>query len=301
QFPLLGLGNEFFSMEQLEFYGNINLMKAGIIHSDLINTVSPTYAKEILTAEFGCKLEGLLKTREKDLVGILNGIDYLVWNPMFDASIFKKYRTRKGKLVNKTMLQNKFSLPTSIEIPLFGFVGRFVQQKGIDLIVEAVENLMEKDFQLISLGTGEVSYENAITLLVKKYPDRVATKIGFDDALARQIYAGSDFFLMPSRFEPCGLGQMIALKYGAIPIVRKTGGLADTIQPVNKENREGWGFVFENASSLELAQTMKTAIEIYSDSDFMEHLFKKAISLDFSWNKSVEQYLYLYQKAFEKP
>ncbi|HOK79710.1 MAG TPA: glycogen synthase GlgA [bacterium] len=300
QFPSLGLGNEFFSMEQLEFYGNINLMKAGIIHSDLINTVSPTYAKEILTAEFGCKLEGLLKTREKDLVGILNGIDYLVWNPMFDTSIFKKYRTRKGKLVNKTMLQNKFSLPTSTEIPLFGFVGRFVQQKGIDLIVEAVENLKEKDFQLIALGTGEVLYENAITLLAKKYPDRVAVKIGFDDALARQIYAGCDYFLMPSRFEPCGLGQMIALKYGTIPIVRKTGGLADTVQPINKENREGWGFVFEKADFSELVQVMTMAIETYPDSSFMEHLFKMAISLDFSWNKSVEQYLTLYQKALEK-
>jgi len=300
QFPALGLGGEFFSMEQLEFYGNINLMKAGIIHSDVINTVSPTYAKEILSAEFGCKLEGLLKTREKDLVGILNGIDYLVWNPGFDSAIFKKYRTRKGKLVNKTMLQDKFSLPASVETPVFGFVGRFVQQKGIDLIVAAVESLKEKDFQFIGLGTGERVYEEAITLLAKKYPDRVAVKIGFDDALARQIYAGSDFFLMPSRFEPCGLGQLISLKYGTIPIVRKTGGLADTIQPINVETQEGWGFVFEDADFSQLVQAMNMAIDLYPDTTFMEHLFKKAISLDFSWNKSVEQYIALYQRALEK-
>jgi len=300
QFPFLGLPDEFFTMNELEFYGNINVMKAGIVHSEMINTVSPTYAKEILTPEFGCKLEGLLKTREKDITGILNGIDYLEWNPFFDKAIFKKYRTRKGKLQNKIMLQDKFGLQVAKEIPLFGFVGRLVEQKGIDLIIGAIENIKGFDFQFICLGTGETAYENAIMYMAKKYPEKIAVKIGFDDTVARQIYAGSDFFLMPSRFEPCGLGQLISLKYGTIPVVRKTGGLADTVEPIDKSQQSGWGLVFINPDPLELADAMKNAITLYSDNSFMENCFQRAISLDFSWNNSIVQYLSLYEKAIGK-
>ncbi|MCM8765058.1 MAG: glycogen/starch synthase, partial [Candidatus Omnitrophica bacterium] len=158
QFSSLGVGNEFFTMEQLEFYGNINVMKAGIIHSEKINTVSPTYAKEILTSEFGCRLDGLLKTRERDLAGILNGVDYMVWNPLFDRVIARKYRTRKGKLVNKIALQEKFSLTGNEQIPVFSFVGRFVEQKGIDWIIGAIENIKDVEFQFVCIGTGEPSY-----------------------------------------------------------------------------------------------------------------------------------------------
>lgn len=300
QFSYLGLGSEFFTMDQLEFYGSINVMKAGIIHSQLINTVSPTYAKEILTPEYGCRLDGLLKTREKDLTGIINGIDYMVWNPLFDSAIEKKYRTRKGKMINKIALQEKFSLPVNKNIPVFGFVGRLVEQKGIDLIIEAIENLKDADFQFICLGTGDASYEESIRYLSVKYPEKAGIRIGFDDTLARQIYAGCDFFLMPSRFEPCGLGQLISLKYGAIPVVRKTGGLADTVKPVDVANDTGWGIVFDNPDPKELEKSIRIAIDYYNDNHLMEKLFLRAISLDFSWNKSIEEYLSLYQRSMEK-
>ncbi|MCX7705127.1 MAG: glycogen synthase GlgA [bacterium] len=300
QFTYLGLGDEFFTMPQLEFYGNINVMKAGIIHSEMINTVSPTYAKEILTPEFGCKLEGLLKTRENDLTGILNGIDYMIWNPLFDDSIAQKYRTRKGKLTNKVALQEKFSLPVSQNIPVFGFVGRLVEQKGIDLIIEAIDMLKDAEFQFVCLGTGEASYEQIVQSFSHKYPEKVGVRIGFDDGLARQIYAGSDFFLMPSRFEPCGLGQLISLKYGTIPIVRKTGGLADTVKDLDIEKDDGWGIVFDNPKPEELKNAMEQAIKIYYNQDLMEKLFKRANSLNFSWNKSIEGYLSLYEKSLEK-
>ncbi len=295
-FDKLGLGQEFFSIEQLEFYGNINLMKAGIIHSNRINTVSPTYAKEILTPEFGCKLDGLLRTREKDIMGILNGIDYMVWNPLFDKMIFKRYRSRKGKINNKKYLQSQFSLPDD-NVPVFGFVGRLVEQKGIDLIIDTIEKILDRRFQIVFLGTGESRYEDSIIALTKKYPDRIKASIGFDEKLAHQIYAGSDFFLMPSRFEPCGLGQMIALKYGTIPVVRKTGGLADTVEPINRIKNSGCGFVFENALPSELETAMRDAIDLYSDQNLMEDAFKRASSLDFSWNRSILEYVSLYEKA----
>ncbi len=300
QFSCLGLGTEFFTMNELEFYGDVNVMKAGIIHSEMINTVSPTYAKEILTPEFGCNLDGLLKTREKDIAGILNGIDYMVWNPLFDQAIKKKYRTRKGKIANKTALQEKFSLPVNQDLPVFGFVGRLVQQKGIDLIIDAMENLKDADFQFVCLGTGDASYENAVVSLSTRYPGKIGVKIGFDDITARQIYAGSDFFLMPSRFEPCGLGQLISLKYGTIPVVRKTGGLADTVKPIDRNSDTGWGLVFDNAEAFELKQAMSEALNIYSDKELMEKLFSRATSLDFSWNKSIETYISIYQKARER-
>lgn len=300
QFKTIGLPDEFFTMDQLEFYGNFNVMKAGIIHSEKINTVSPSYAKEILTPEFGCKLEGLLKTREKDLSGILNGIDYMVWNPLFDKAIVRKYRTRKGKLVNKAAIEEKFSLPLERDIPVFGFVGRLVEQKGIDLIIGAVESLKDSEFQFVCLGTGDISYEKALQSLSIKYPEKVGVKIGFDDAVARQIYAGSDFFLMPSRFEPCGLGQLISLKYGTIPVARKTGGLADTVKAVDMSGDTGWGIVFEKDQVSELTDAMEKAIEMYRDQELMEKLFKRAISLDFSWSRSIEAYVSLYQQAMEK-
>lgn len=295
----LGLGQEFFSPEQLEFYGNINLMKAGIIYSDRITTVSPTYAKEILTPEFGCKLDGLLKTREKDITGILNGIDYMTWNPLFDEMIFKKYRSRKGKIRNKIYLKSQFSLPDD-DVPLLGFVGRLVEQKGIDLIIDTIEKMLDKAFQVVLLGTGESRYEDGVIALTKKYPDRIKASIGFDEKLAHQIYAGSDFFLMPSRFEPCGLGQMIALKYGTIPIVRKTGGLADTVKPIDQTGNSGWGFVFENALPTELEAVMRNAIDLYFDQNLMEDIFNRVSSLNFSWQRSILEYVSLYEKAMGK-
>jgi len=300
KFHLLGLDWEYFKMESLEFYGQINIMKAGIIYSTVLNTVSPTYAQEILTPEYGCKLDGLLSTRVSDLFGILNGIDYQVWNPMFDKFIFKRYRTFEKKIENKIALQKRLKLKDDKEIPIFGLVGRLVEQKGIDILVNATKNLINEDFQLVILGKGEEKYEKELKEIAENFPDKISVNFAFDEEFAHQIYAGSDFFLMPSRFEPCGLGQLISFKYGTIPIVRKTGGLADTVKPIDYQKKTGYGFVFENPISEELEEKMRESLKIYQDKKFMKSIFNKIIKLDFSWRKSVENYWQLYQKAWEK-
>jgi starch synthase len=298
KFPLLGLDWKYFNMKELEFYGNINLMKAGIIHSAITNTVSPTYAKEILTPEYGCGLEGLLSEKKEFVYGIINGIDYQIWNPMFDPFITKKYKTRKIKIENKKTLQKKLNLLVDEKIPLFGFVGRLVQQKGTDLIVEAIKNIIDKEkFQLVVLGTGEANYETQLKEIARKYPGNISITLQFNETFAHQIYAGSDFFLMPSRFEPCGLGQLISMKYGTIPIVRKTGGLTDTVKDFSQEDKNGWGIVFEEDNASELQKAIQRAIDLYTQQQDMELLFTNAKKQDFSWNQSIKQYWQLYQKA----
>jgi len=299
KFGILGLGQEYFRMDQLEFYGKVNVMKAGIIHSSVLNTVSPTYAREILTPEYGCGLDGLLATRKDDLSGIINGIDYTVWNPAFDGLIAKKYRLLPGKRLNKRALQKKAGLPERDDIPLFGFVGRLVQQKGVDLIVEAVRQ-GEFQFQMVVLGTGDTEYEGKMKELAAKMPHCVSVMIGYDEAYAHQIYAGSDFFLMPSRYEPCGLGQLIAMKYGTIPVVRKTGGLADTVEPFDSEYKDGCGFVFEDPDPGQLASCIQRAIGLYADSNAMCMAFNRVRKCNFSWSSSVGEYWALYEKARKK-
>ncbi len=298
KFPLLGLDWKYFSMKELEFYGNINFMKAGIIHSSIINTVSPTYAKEILTPEYGDGLDGLLSTKKDFLYGIINGIDYQLWNPMFDPFITKKYKTRKAKLENKKSLQKKLNLHQDEKIPLFGFVGRLVQQKGSDLIVDAIKNIVGKEkFQIVILGTGEAVYENQLKEIAAKNPESVSITFKFDEPFSHQIYAGSDFFLMPSRFEPCGLGQLISIKYGTVPIVRKTGGLADTVNNFNQNEKTGWGIVFEESLSSALQKSIQKAIEFYKQPQTMELLFNNTKNQNFSWNQSIKQYWDIYQKV----
>lgn len=290
KFVILGLPWEYFSIEGIEFYGNINLMKAGIIYSDIITTVSKKFAEEIMTEEFGFKLDGLLRKYKEKIVGIINGIDYQIWNPMLDEYIKKKYKTLKGKIINKVYLQEELSLTKSQDLPLFGIVSRLAEQKGIDLIIEKINDLMTKDIQIVILGEGEGKYKEKLSEISLRNPKKFCFICGFNEKLAHQIYAGSDFFLMPSRFEPCGLGQMIAMKYGTVPVVRKVGGLYDTVKDYDEG---GLGFTFYKDD--EFTPTIERALSIYKNKNLWEQLVRKCMKLDFSWKNSSEQYREIYE------
>lgn len=291
EYPKLGLDDELFSVGGLEFYNKINILKGGIISSSLINTVSETYAKEIQGKEFGCGLEGVLSGRKKDIFGIINGLDYDVWNPTKDKLIYKNYspETWKDKYQNKARLQKDCGLSVT-DVPLFGMVSRLAEQKGMDLISSSMEDLIRMShIQMVFLGTGDAKYHNLLEQMAKKYPHNISVHLKFDDSLAHKIYAASDIFLMPSRYEPCGLGQMIALKYGTLPLVFKTGGLADTISEEN-------GFVFEKYSVPAFVDAAKEALSAYSDKAKWEKLVRKAFTYDFSWEESAKKYVGLYRK-----
>jgi starch synthase len=295
QLPITGLGWEYFNPGSLEFYGKIALTKAGFVYADAINTVSPQYSREIQTPEFGYGLEGLLRARSKDVFGIVNGIDYELWNPAIDPYIEKKYSPRaiSLKVENKAALQKKNGLP-ELDIPLIGIISRLADQKGFDILAEDIENIMHLKLQFVLLGTGEPKYHDLFLEMKRKYPEHIGVNLGFDAALAQLIYAGSDMFLMPSRYEPCGLGQLISYKYGTVPVVRKTGGLADTvIDGVT-------GFVFEEYSAAALHDAIKRAIETYQDKKKWRALMLHDMGLDYSWNSSAKQYVELYEKALEK-
>ena len=292
EFPKLGLDRQLFNIDGLEFYHKVNILKGGVIFSDLLNTVSPTYAGEIKTQESGCGLEGVLHKRKKDLSGILNGLDYELWDPQKDTYIYKPYSasTSIDKYVNKKMLQEECRLSVQEDIPLFGMVSRLSHQKGLDLIAQSMEDLLRHcKMQIIVLGVGDAKYHNLLFELAQKYPANLSAQIKFDEALAHKIYAGADIFLMPSRFEPCGLGQMIALRYGTPPLVFKTGGLADT---VSKEN----GFVFKKYTKEAFVKTVESAIAAYRSKRKWMELVKKAFSYNFSWENSAGEYIKLYQK-----
>ncbi len=271
--------------------GNINLMRTGILASTLLNTVSPTYAREITTPEFGAGLHEELKKRGKDLRGILNGIDYEVWNPEKDEHIPANYSVEKPE--GKEECRKKLMEETGIlhEGPLFGFISRLVEQKGLDILIPAISRLVNMGINLIVLGTGEEKYEKELKRLEQRFKGRLYVKIAFDARFSRRIYAGCDYFLMPSRFEPCGLGQLIAMRYGTIPVGRKTGGLADTITPER-------GFLFEEYTPEALLSCVKNAVEIYRKEKFYE-MRKNCMLSDFSWKKSAEEYLKLYRDAKE--
>jgi len=295
----LGLGWEYFNMEYLEFYGMINLMKGGLVFSDFITTVSPTYSKEIQTPEFGCKLEGVLSRRKDFLTGIINGIDYDEWNPMADKELVKKYShlSSKDKVYNKISLQKECGLPVKPDTPLLGVVGRLAHQKGFDILAEKISEICEQDLQFVLLGTGDEVYHKIMQDIAKKYPGKTSINIKFDNTLAKKIYASSDMFLMPSRYEPCGLGQMISLRYGTIPIVRKTGGLADTIVEFDPKTKDGNGFIFEDYCSDELFNTIKRALGVYRNKKIWQVLVKHAMEYDFSWGNSAKEYIKLYKKV----
>ncbi|HHY47040.1 MAG TPA: glycogen synthase GlgA [Firmicutes bacterium] len=295
---LLGLGDEFFIPELLEFYGNMSFMKAGILYSDIITTVSKTYAKEMQTPEMGHGMDGLLRKRSADVFGIVNGINYHEFNPETDPRIYKNYGTGDlaGKRQNKYELQKEVGLPTA-DVPVIGIVSRLVPQKGFDLIDEALDQIVSLNLQLVILGKGEEKYEEMVRSAAERFPEKVATIIGFNAVLAQRIYAGSDMFLMPSLFEPCGLGQLISLRYGTIPIVRETGGLKDTIHDYEPERGIGNGFSFREYTAQALVDAIKRALAIYRDRTRWEKLVNSAMESDFSWNKSAVEYMALYALA----
>ncbi|OQY10874.1 MAG: glycogen synthase [Marinitoga sp. 4572_148] len=298
-----GLPGYLYNVDALEFFGQINFLKGGILFSDIINTVSRTYAEEIQTEEYGYKLDGVLKVRNDDLYGILNGIDYDVFNPETDKNIPYNFNiiNLENKFKNKIHLQKTLNLPENNEIPVISFIGRVVEQKGIDLIAEILDYLTLLDVQIIILGTGEKRFEELLLKYQDKYPDKLSINITFDINLAQLIYAGSDMLLMPSKYEPCGLGQMYAMRYGTIPVVRYTGGLADTVKEFSCETLNGTGFGFYEYSSSNLLISILKALNIFiRNRECWNALIKNAMTCDFSWNKSAKEYIELYKKALAK-
>ena len=302
QIFLTGFGWEMFTSETLEFWGNLALTKAGFVFADIINTVSETYAQEIQKEEFGYGLAGLLKSRHQDVFGIINGLDYELWNPETDPQIVKNYGVRSIplKYENKLALQRQNGLPEKKDIPLIGMITRLADQKGFDILAGAMDEIMHLKCQMVILGTGEPKYHELLMNLKKKHPKHIGVNLGFDAALAQMIYAGSDLFLMPSHYEPCGLGQLISYKYGTIPIVRKTGGLADTVQNIYPRTGKGDGFVFEEYTSAALLDAVKRAIETYKNKKAWMSLVEKVMCYDYSWDASARKYLDLYKKALQR-
>jgi starch synthase len=298
----LGVGDDIFIPEKVEFYGVFNFMKAGLVYADIINTVSQRYAEEIKTANFGERLEGLLLERAKDLYGIANGISYDEFNPAKDKRIHINYDSSSAELKkeNKYKLQEEMRLPVK-DVPVFGLVSRLSSQKGLDLIIQISDELFKKDVQFVLLGIGDPYYENSFRDLHKKYPDKVAVNIVFNAALAQRIYSGSDIFLMPSKFEPCGLGQMISFRYGTIPIVRKTGGLGETVFDIEEDKENGNGFVFEKMDSDALYEKIESALDMYNNEpETWKKLVIRALQLDYSWKRASKKYLEIYDKALKK-
>ncbi|MDF0728398.1 glycogen synthase GlgA [Cytobacillus sp. S13-E01] len=299
---LLNLSDEYFNQEQLEFYGNVNFMKGAIVSSDIITTVSPTYKNEIQTEFFGEKLDGLLRERSDALVGILNGIDDDLYNPRNDMLIKAQYdhSALKNKAKNKRALQRYFGLPERTDVPIISIISRLTEQKGLELVIRVIEEMLSKDIQFIILGTGDYQYENCFHTLAYRYPEKFKVFIGFNEALAHQLYAGSDLFLMPSKFEPCGLGQLIALRYGTIPIVRETGGLNDTVQSFNEHTCEGNGFSFKNFNAHDMLYTVNRAIDFYHKKIEWNKLVIEAMSRDYSWAQSAFKYNRLYAELIAR-
>jgi starch synthase len=300
--PMTGIGWEEFQHEKIEFYDQINFLKAGLVYSDALSTVSESYAREIQTDEFGHGLQGVLEARASSLFGILNGVDYDQWNPATDKELPAQYTVKNLEKKDdcKQKVLNEMGLPFKPEVPVVGLVSRLVDQKGLDLIAEIMEAFLGLEVQFLVLGTGDLRYHELLESLSSKHPAQLAAVLKFDNRLAKLIYAGSDLFLMPSRFEPCGLGQMIAMRYGTIPVVRKTGGLADTVENLSPDGKKGTGFSFDNYRAEELLFTLKRAVEAYHQPKLWKDLVQRAMRQDFSWNLSAEKYLDLYWKILQK-
>lgn len=289
------LPEAYFTMEVLEYYGQVNFLKAGLTTASAITTVSPTYAREILTPAFGCGLEGVLAARKERLFGILNGLDEEAWDPSKDAALplpYTRENLRAGKQAAAQELRRVLGLHPSSR-PILGMVSRITEQKGADVVVAALPDILQLGFDLVVLGTGEARFEELLQAARKTHPDRVAVVLRFDDRLARLIYAGSDLFLMPSRWEPCGLGQMIAMRYGTLPVVHATGGLADTVLDASKP--EGNGFVFSPLTPQALVEALRRAGELLAQPEAWQEMQKRAVSQDFSWKSSAQKYVELYR------
>lgn len=293
---MLSLGDAHFNSEELEYYGCVSFMKAGIRYAWRVSTVSPSYADEIRSPEYGERLDGLLRARGGDLWGILNGIDEAAYDPAADPALTAHFSCQdaSGKLSCKADLQRELSLEANPKAPLIAMITRLTEQKGLDLVKCVWDDIMACDAQFVVLGLGEEDYVRFFEWQAQRYSGRVAARFMMDDALARRIYAGSDLFLMPSRFEPCGLSQMIALRYGTVPLVRETGGLRDTVRPYNRYTGEGTGFSFANYNAHEMLYILRWAIECYKDNEIWSGLVKRGMRCDFSWSASARDYLRMY-------
>ncbi|MGI6562787.1 MAG: glycogen synthase GlgA [Clostridia bacterium] len=296
-----GLEDSWFTIDKLEFYGNASFMKGGLVFSKALTTVSKTYSEEIRYPYFGEGLEGVLSARKEDLYGIINGIDCDEFDPFTDSLIVKRYDkdSLENKEENKAELQLELNLPIRRDVPVIGLVSRLTDQKGLDLIACVLDELLMEDIQFVVLGTGDPQYENMFREAQRKYPNKMSANIRFDNTLAHRIYASSDLFLMPSLFEPCGLGQMIAMRYGSLPVVRETGGLKDTVIPYNEFTGEGNGFSFQNINAHDMLYTVRYALRIYKDKERFRSIQKEAMAGDFSWNRSALRYLEVYKRTVE--
>lgn len=300
---IIGLPQELFDNGNLECDGCVNYMKSGMVYADYITTVSPTYAKEITYPYFGERLDGYIRDNQNRVCGIINGLDEKAYNPETDSHITHTYtaeNARGGKRVNKDALRRELGLRVKRGVPMIAMVSRLVEDKGLDLVLRIMDELVEDDVQLVIVGTGDETYEQAFRELAQRHPTKVSANILFDEGLAHRVYAASDIFLMPSRYEPCGLSQLIALRYGSIPVVRETGGLNDTVVPFDKHTGQGNGFRFPNFNAHELLFTAKRALGYYEDTVIWDHLVKNAMESDYSWKQSAQAYMNLYEAVLTK-
>ncbi|MCS6319574.1 MAG: glycogen synthase [Nitrospira sp.] len=303
-FSVTGLPGQLFTPAALEFYGKLNLLKGGLVFADLLTTVSPTYSQEIQTPDYGCGLEGVLNGRKHVLHGIVNGIDAELWNPAKDPHLPTHYSLSdmSGKARCKKGLQRELKLRTE-KGPLLGMIARLIGQKGIDLVIDVIPELMELDVQVAILGTGDVGYEQQVRELAERYPGRLAVRNVFDEGLAHRIEAGADMFLMPSRYEPCGLSQLYSLRYGTVPIVRKTGGLADTVvnyTPSTCMGSRATGFSFTDTTATSLLTCLLLALSIYRKKADWNRIVRAGMEQDLSWTRSAEIYLRLFWELVQE-
>jgi starch synthase len=302
QYTLTNLPWDYFVPDGVEFYGQMNCLKAGISFADFVTTVSPRYAAEITTEEFGCGLDGLLRKRNSCLCGILNGVDYEEWNTTANPYLKFPYSAQdlSSKAQNKTTLQAEVGLPVDPQIPLFGSIGRMVEQKGVDIMLGALEEMLSANIQFIQVGSGAPGFQRAFQDLARRFPARAFVRIGFDQALSHRIEAGSDFFLMPSRFEPCGLNQMYSLHYGTVPIVRATGGLDDTVIDPRENLERANGIKFNEYSGQALAKAIRKATALYETPQLLHQFRLNGMAVDFSWTRAAGRYAELFQKPIAR-
>jgi len=295
-FALTNLPADYFSIGGAEFYGQLNCLKAGIVFADAITTVSPRYAREIMTEAQGCALDDRLRLRQKEMFGILNGVDYGEWNPTNDKFLPRSYSVTRlaGKLANKLALQKETGLARRKNVPLFGTISRLAEQKGVDIELGALEEMLGADIQFVLLGSGSPVFERGYRELAERFPGKVAVRIGFDEGLSHRIEAACDFFIMPSQFEPCGLNQMYSLRYGTIPIVRATGGLDDTVIDFSQDATRANGIKFQEYTARALAKAMRKALVIYDQPALLRRFRQNAMRADFSWDKTVNEFLRVY-------
>jgi len=300
---VLGLGDELFTSDKLECYGCANFMKAALVYADAITTVSPSYAEEITTAYYGERLDGLIRARHHSVYGVLNGIDIGEYNPATDPMIYAHYTAddMSGKAVNKAKLQEALGLEVNPDIPLIAMIGRLSNQKGLDLVDRVMGDIMNENVQLVVLGMGEARYTNLFSWAEQEYRGKMAARFAMDHELAHRLYAAADFFLMPSQFEPCGLSQLISLRYGTIPIVRETGGLRDTVLSYNEYTGDGNGFTFLNYNAHDMLNVIRRALDYFKNGqDVLAMLRKRGMEGDYSWTLSAKRYLDLYKKISVK-